>query len=254
MPATASPPAAEQAPKLWARVSRLEWIAAAIATITLAILVALEPDILEAPFASSRAIAFTFGGTILAAVALVLMLRANVHPLIRLVVLGVPLVVVSWWLISPYFIDDVVNDEFSTSISEQQSAPQRADTTTSSVPSTAPGTAAPEQPTLLGAGQFVGLAGHEGTGDAGVFELGDGNQLLRFENFDIERGPDLELYVVPGRDQRSPGAGSMHLGPLRGNVGNQTYDLAEPLAAGEWTVLVWCEAFSVEFVAASLTI
>jgi hypothetical protein len=254
MPATATSQAAEQSPKLWARVSPLEWAVGAIVVITLAVLVALEPDILEAPFASTRAIVFTFGGTMVAAVALVLMLRADVHPLIRLVVLGVPLVVVSWWLISPHFIDDVVNDEFSTSISEQQAAPKRAGTTTTSAPSTAPGTAAPKQPTLLGAGQFVGLAGHEGTGDAGVFERDDGNQVLRFENFDIERGPDLELYVVPGRDQRSPGAGSMHLGPLRGNVGNQTYELTEPLAAGDWTVLVWCKAFSVEFVAASLTV
>lgn len=249
-----SPSAVEQPPKLWARISRLEWIAAAIAAITLAVLVALKPDILEAPFASTRAIVFTFGGTIIAAVAFVLMLRANVHPLVRLAVLGVPFVVVSWWLISPYFIDDVVNDEFSTSISEQQAAPKPVDTTTPSVPSSQPGTTAPKQPTLLGAGQFVGLAGHEGTGDAGIFELEGGKQVLRFENFDIERGPDLEVYVVPGRDQRSLAPGSKHLGSLRGNVGDQTYDLAQPLAAGEWTVLVWCEAFSVEFVAASLTI
>jgi hypothetical protein len=228
----------------------LEFIAAAVAVITMAVLIALEPDILEAPFASTRAIIFTFGGTAVAFVALVLMLRANVHPVIRIIVLGVPLIVVTWWLISPYFVDDVVNDDFSTSISEQQtpaSKPARdtASTTTS---------VAPAAPTLLGTGTITGLAGHEGTGDAGVFEVDDGRHVLRLENLDIENGPDLELYVVPGRDQRSPGTESMHLGSLRGNVGNQTYDLAEPLTSGDWTVLVWCEAFSVEFVAATLTI
>ena len=254
MRSTASHEAAQPAPTLRARISPLELGAVVIAAITFAVLVALEPDILEAPFASTRAIIFTFGGTILAAVAFVLMLRANVHPVIRILVLGAPLVVVSWWLISPYFIDDVVNDDFSTSISEQQVAPERADATTTSVPTTAPVASVPNTPMLLGAGTFIGLAGHEGTGDAGVFELESGDHVLRFENFDIERGPDLELYVVPGRDQRSPAAGSRHLGSLRGNVGNQTYELEEPLAAGEWTVLVWCEAFSVEFVAASLTI
>ncbi|HVJ98140.1 MAG TPA: hypothetical protein VNC41_15020, partial [Acidimicrobiia bacterium] len=196
MRATASPEAAQPTPTLWARISPLEYGAVALAAITLAVLVALKPDILEAPFASTRAIIFTFGGTIIAAVAFLLMLRANVHPLVRLAVLGVPFVIVSWWLISPYFIDDVVNDEFSTSISEQQAAPKRTNPTAPSVPSTTPGTSVPQQPRLLGAGKFVGLAGHEGTGDAGVFELDRGNQVLRFENFDIERGPDLELYVV----------------------------------------------------------
>jgi hypothetical protein len=251
MPATAPLEAPPESPTLWARISRLEWIAAAVAVVTLAVLVALEPDILEAPFASTRAIVFTFGGTIVAAVALVLMLRANVHPVVRLLVLGIPFVVVTWWLLSPYFVDDVVNDDFSTSISAQQSAPT---TPTTSAPSTAPASVAPAGPVLLGTGAITGLAGHDGTGDAGVFEVDNGRHVLRLENLDIENGPDLELYVVPGRDQRAPAPGAMHLGPLRGNVGNQTYDLTEPLAAGDWTVLVWCEAFSVEFVAASLTI
>jgi hypothetical protein len=260
---TTSPESPQRARSLIARISQIEWIAAAVAVVVLAILVAVEPDIVEAPFASTRAIVFTFGGTAIAAVALVLMLRANVHPVVRLVVLGVPLVIVSWWLISPYFIDDVVNDEFSTSIAEQQQAseaPAATPTTASpdsgptSAASTVPTTAAPTGPTLLAAGQFVGLAGHDGTGDAGVFRLENGSQALRFENFNIENGPDLEVYVVPGRDQRNLAPGSVHLGSLRGNIGDQTYDLADPLAPGDWTVLVWCEAFSVEFVAASLTI
>jgi hypothetical protein len=171
---------------------------------------------------------------------------------------------VSSWIISPYFVDDVVDDEFSTSISEQLATTPDAtgdgETPATGAPSGAPSPtttrapAAPAEPSLLGAGRFVGLAGHDGTGDAGVFSLEDGSHVLRFENFDIENGPDLEVYVVPGRDQRDRAPGSMHLGALRGNVGDQTYELAEPLAPGDWTVLVWCEAFSVEFVAASLTI
>ena len=83
------------------------------------------------------------------------MLRANVHPVIRIIVLGVPLIVVTWWLISPYFVDDVMNDDFSTSISEQQtpaSKPARdtASTTTS---------VAPAAPTLLGTGTIMNFVG-----------------------------------------------------------------------------------------------
>lgn len=36
----------------------------------------------------------------------------------RLLVLGVPFVAVSWWLLSPFFIDDVVNEDFTTSIAD----------------------------------------------------------------------------------------------------------------------------------------
>ena len=114
----------------------------------------------------------------------------------------------------------------------------------------------PSGPVLLGAGQFVGLAGHSGTGDAGIFENPDGSLVLRFENFDIENGPDLEVYLVPGPDQTSLPEGSIHLGALKGNIGDQNYDLppGTELVPGAYTALVWCEAFSVEFVGATIDI
>jgi hypothetical protein len=107
---------------------------------------------------------------------------------------------------------------------------------------------------LLGAGQFVGLAGHSGTGDAGIFRNPDGSLVLRFENFDIENGPDLEVYLVPGADQTSLTEGSIALGALEGNIGDQNYELpaGTELAPGAYTALVWCEAFSVEFVGATI--
>jgi hypothetical protein len=109
---------------------------------------------------------------------------------------------------------------------------------------------------LLGAGSFVGLAGHNGTGDAGIFRVEGGAHVLRLENLDIDNGPDLRLYLLPGADQVSPGDGAVYLGELRGNVGNLTYDLPAEFvpAPGAWTVLVWCEAFAVEFVGATLAI
>jgi hypothetical protein len=244
------------------RISRFEWFVAAAVGVVMLVLVALEPDILGAPFENARTVVFTFGGTVSAAVALVVMLRFRVHPVVRVLVLGAPFVAVTWWLISPFFVDDVVNDEFATSISDatadqESGAPQGAapapETNDSGAPST---TTEATGPTLIGSGQFVGLAGHDGSGDAGFFRLADGSLVLRFENFDIDNGPDLRLYVVPGANQTDPGEGSLYLGELRGNVGDQTYDLRADftLTPGDWTVLVWCEAFSVEFVAATVTV
>jgi len=266
------------------RISRLEMIVGAVIAVVMLALVVIEPEILEAPFENVRTIVFTFGGTVLAAIVFVAMLRLQVPAVLRVVVLVVPFVIVNWWLISPYFVDEVVDEGFSASISEQlattteppaapatTAAPEVDESTTSSPPqvteapqttttiteeTTAPPPPPPSAPVLLGAGQFVGLAGHSGTGDAGIFENPDGTLVLRFENFDIQNGPDLEVYLVPGSDQVSLPEGSIHLGPLKGNVGDQNYELpaGTELAPGAYTALVWCEAFSVEFVGATINI
>ncbi len=271
--------------RLIRRITRLEiLVGAAIAAIML-VLVVVEPRILEAPFENSRTLLFTFGGTVLAAVALAAMLWLRVPPLVRLIVLVVPFAVVNWWLISPYFVDEVVAEDFSGSISEQLATAGDVTEPTTAVqgddePTTDPTPSAtgdpattgddePVEPTaeepppppaagpvLLGAGRFVGLAGHSGTGDAGLFQSPEGSLVLRFENFDIQNGPDLEVYLVPGADQTSLAEGSIHLGALKGNVGDQNYELPEgtELAPGSYTALVWCEAFSVEFVGATIDI
>jgi hypothetical protein len=290
------------------RITRLEIIVGAVIAAAMLLLVLIEPDILEAPFENWRTILFTFGGTVLAAIAFVAMLRFRVPAVVRVIVLVVPFAIVNWWLISPYFVDDVVDEAFSASISDQlgtadeppaaPATPEVEDesTTGSAPPATdappptepvqdepvapsseppvegepvqdsPPTTEAPAEeeppppppsgPVLLGAGQFVGLAGHTGTGDAGIFENPDGSFVLRFENFDIQNGPDLEVYLVPGADQISLPEGSIHLGELKGNIGDQNYELppGTELAPGAYTALVWCEAFSVEFVGATIEI
>ena len=279
--------------QLIGRITRLELLVGALIAVVMIVLVVIEPNILEAPFENWRTVLFTVGGTVLAAIAFVAMLWLRVPAAIRVVVLVVPIVFVNWWLISPYFIDDVVNEEFSTSISEQlepadeapaaptaevdESAaeePAQADPATASdeaatedepvseqpaateQPAAEQAPPPPTGPVLLGAGQFVGLAGHDGTGDAGIFQNPDGTLVLRFENFDIENGPDLRVYLVPGADQTSLPDGSIGLGDLEGNIGDQNYELppGTELAPGEYTALVWCEAFSVEFVGATITV
>lgn len=274
--------------ELIGRITRLEIIVGALLAAVMLLLVLIEPGILEAPFENERTLLFTFGGTALAAIGFVAMLRLRVPAVVRVIVLVVPFAVVNWWLISPYFVDDVVDEGFSASISEQlattnetlvapgASAPPATDappptepvqqeTEEEPVPEAPPANEAPpeeepppppSEPVLLGGGQFVGLAGHSGTGDAGIFLNPDGSLVLRFENFDIQNGPDLEVYLVPGPDQTSLPEGSIHLGPLKGNIGDQNYELppGTELVPGAYTALVWCEAFSVEFVGATIVV
>ena len=282
--------------RLLGRTTRFEIVVGAVIAAVMLALVVIEPNILEAPFENEQTLLFTIGGTLLAAIAFLAMLWLRVPAMIRVIVLVVPFVIVNWWLISPYFIDDVVDEQFATSISEQlvtsddtpavppaqpdsegaaepAPAPDATDTPAAETvaeaepaPAEQPPTAdeppaeeeppPPSGPVLLGAGQFVGLAGHDGTGDAGIFRNPDGSLVLRFENFDIENGPDLRVYLVPGVDQTSLPAGSIDLGALEGNIGDQNYELppGTELASGAWTALVWCEAFSVEFVGATIVV
>ena len=296
MPTSSTPPATGRdggsAPdslvrQVIGRVARIEIILGAVISVVILSLVLIEPNILEAPFENERTLLFTFGGTVLAAIALVAMLWLRVPAVVRVIVLVVPFVIVNWWLISPYFVDDTVDEGFSASISQQlgiadetsvapatlegdgESTTDSAPRATDAPPPTDPQSVSeepspagdepsppPSGPALLGAGRFVGLAGHSGTGDAGIFENPDGSLVLRFENFDIQNGPDLEVYLVPGPDQTSPREGSIHLGPLKGNIGDQNYELppGTELVPGAYTALVWCVAFSVEFVGATIVI
>lgn len=231
----------------------------ALFAVVLLVLLALEPDILQAPFESPRAVVVTFGGALVAVVAMAVMIRMGVRPVVRLLVIGIPVLVVSAWLLVPFFVNERVFEEFDTSIAAEQARPSTdattaPDTTVDSATPTAP--PVPTGPQLLGSGTFVGLAGHDGTGDAGIFRLDDDSLVVRLENLDIDNGPDLELYLVPGEASYSPGDGSVHLGALKGNIGNQTYEIPRDFSVspGPWTVLVWCEAFTVEFVGASLTV
>ncbi|HLF68432.1 MAG TPA: DM13 domain-containing protein [Gaiellaceae bacterium] len=100
-------------------------------------------------------------------------------------------------------------------------------------------------------GTFVELA-HATEGVARVVETPSG-RVLTLTGFRTDPGPDLYVYVVPGHVDGASVDGGRRIARLKGNVGNQQYDLPADLdleAGG--TVVVWCRAFSVGFGAARL--
>jgi hypothetical protein len=100
----------------------------------------------------------------------------------------------------------------------------------------------------VASGAFRGLA-HETTGNATVMELSDGSRVLTLMGFRTDPGPDLRVYVVPGGG--SDVSGAVDIGALKGNRGDQQYDLPEGVRAG--SVVIWCRAFSAAFGVAELT-
>lgn len=94
---------------------------------------------------------------------------------------------------------------------------------------------------------------HKGSGLALIYpETADG-PILRLENFNVTRGPDLYVYLSRNADVKSSAdLGSYHdLGPLKSSKGNQNYQLPSN-HEGFKSVVIWCKAFGVLFSSATL--
>ena len=99
-------------------------------------------------------------------------------------------------------------------------------------------------------GSFVSGA-HETSGTARIVEAG-GVSVLTLTDFRTDAGPDLFVYAVPSGATDSVDGG-MRLGGLKGNIGNQQYQLPAGLElAPGTTIMIWCRAFSVAFGSAKL--
>ena len=139
------------------------------------------------------------------------------------------------------FYDEVVNEDFSA-VADRTAGERASDR--------------PGGPEAVASGEFHAVA-HPGTGDAYVYRLEDGSHALRLENLDIFNGPALYLYAVAADDANDSDtvldAGFLDLGPLKGNQGNQTYELPADFDPTRYRAIsVWCERFSVNFATAPL--
>lgn len=135
-----------------------------------------------------------------------------------------------WYLFSPSFIDRVVSEELPAGL----------------------------ELTETRNGQFRDVDGaHRGSGMVRVLSNEAGGALLRFTDFEVTNGPDLEVWLVRNPDpKRSADVSAsewVSLGPLRGNKGDQSYVVPEGTDMADWgSVVIWCEQFSVLFSVATL--
>ena len=108
----------------------------------------------------------------------------------------------------------------------------------------------------LAAGEFHSGA-HETKGTAAVFQLADGKKTLRLTNFATSNGPDVHVYLVAATDAKDNDtvtkAGFVDLGSLKGNIGDQNYELPGNADLAKYrAVTIWCKRFSVNFGTAPL--
>lgn len=108
----------------------------------------------------------------------------------------------------------------------------------------------------LASGQFHNGA-HETKGTATVFQLADGKKTLRLTDFATSNGPDVHVYLVAAGDANDNDtvtkAGFIDVGSLKGNIGDQNYDLPANIDLSKFrAVTIWCKRFSVNFGTAPL--
>jgi hypothetical protein len=110
---------------------------------------------------------------------------------------------------------------------------------------------------VVSEGDFRPLA-HDARGTAVLIEAADGNTYLRFEDFEVENGPDLKVYLSRA-EANAPedelAADIVDLGGLKGNAGDQNYIVPASVDLTQYrSAVVWCRRFSVGFAVAPLDV
>jgi len=150
-----------------------------------------------------------------------------------LVVLAVVLIVAAgaWYAFRPerLFINQKVNEQFPTAAAASNK---------------------------LASGQFHSGA-HETKGTATVFQLADGKKTLRLTDFATSNGPDVHVYLVAAADAKDnetvKNAGYVDLGSMKGNIGDQNYDVPANVDLAKYrAATIWCARFNVNFGTAPL--
>jgi hypothetical protein len=157
----------------------------------------------------------------------------------RNIVIGVGVVVlaIGWYAFRPelLFVDKTVHEQF-------------------------PGGSAmalvEKAPMPITKGNFRGLA-HETKGLAAIYALADGQRTLRLTEFATSNGPDVHVYLTAAEVEKGNDAiktaGFVDLGSMKGNKGDQNYDIPADIDLSKYkNVTIWCARFGVNFATAPL--
>jgi hypothetical protein len=110
---------------------------------------------------------------------------------------------------------------------------------------------APPRNVALAAGPFKPADEGSAAGTATLVRKASGGRVVTLTDFAVNNGPDLRVYLVPGDGKDT--SKNIDLGGLKGNKGNQQYDVPASADTGRYkTVVIWCRSFSVAFARATL--
>jgi hypothetical protein len=163
--------------------------------------------------------------------------------------------VLVWFQPQKLFLDQKVDEALPGVIGSPAAAspvPAASITASPGVPVPSP---QPARVAELASGTFRSLE-HDTTGRAVILRLPDGSAVLRFENLNTSNGPDLHVYLSEIRasgDWHVYGTRYVDLGKLKGNIGDQNYQLPKDIDLTKFkSAVVWCKRFAVGFGVAAL--
>ncbi len=170
--------------------------------------------------------------------------RLRQTALATIAVITVTTVAVGYWT---GFRDKTVDEDVVVATVEASPPGPRSQ----DVPEKQPSAPGPARPVNLAKGSFAGVDGHAGGGTATVVEDPGGKRFLTFTEFDVDPGPQVIVYLT--RDESGPGDDPVDLGNLKGNVGDQQYEIPADADLREFdTVVLWCAPFTTRIAIAPL--
>jgi len=150
---------------------------------------------------------------------------------------GIIVLAIGWYAFRPelLFVNKTVNEEF---------------------PGGAVMASIEKGPMAVTKGNFKGLA-HETKGIASIYQLADGKRTLRLTEFETSNGPDVHVYLTAAQIEKGNDAvkeaGFIDLGSMKGNKGDQNYDIPAAADLNKFkNVTIWCARFGVNFATAPL--
>ena len=150
------------------------------------------------------------------------------------VLIGVPVLAGAWWAFRPekLFINQKVNEAAPMALSSE--------------------------PEALYTAKLEGKV-HQTSGRATIYKSSDGKEYLRLSNFTTSNGPDVHVLLVRPEDKAldqeivKGGLDNVELGALKGNQGDQNYDLPAATDLNKYqAVVIYCERFHAIFGVARL--
>jgi hypothetical protein len=151
-----------------------------------------------------------------------------------LVVVGIPVLVGAWWAFRPekLFVNQKVNEAAPAGLSGE--------------------------PEALWTGKLEGKI-HQTSGRATIYKSAENKQYLRLSDFATSNGPDVHVLLAKSDDKAldqeivKGDFDTVELGSLKGNQGDQNYDLPGNVDLEKYqAVVVYCERFHAIFGVAKL--
>ena len=186
--------------------------------------------------------------------------------IIAVVIIAIPVAAFAWWLLSPLFLSTTVEEEFPFSAT----ADMPVGMTQTEAENIMSGMAKVDmeemedmpdemaQAEQIASGMFRDADSfHKGSGVASIYRLPGGEGVLRFEDLNVTNGPDLRVLLSTHPDPQNKAelneAGYIHIEKLKGNRGNQNYELpADADLESFGSVIIYCMPFHVIFSVAPL--